>query len=428
MTLTSGFFNSVNSDRKYSAVEMSHFFDGILTDGVLQGFGSAFKLLASSQQVILGSGRAWFRSTWTYNDGPLPIDILASSPINNRVDTLVLEVNKSLPVRENTIKFIEGTPSTAPVPPTLVNTEEIRQYPLHYVKRPRGIEVVQQTDITSAVGTSDCPYAANALIDLEKYDVLSYKRSTVRGANLGSTFTAEQRQAIKDGSFDGLYLGDYWVHQGVNWRIVDFDYWLGRQETENPNVRVDKHHIVIMPDDVRPMFANIRPFTSNRTAGNCGFYHSIAGRKRCNDIADRSKQIFGTGRILRRIVTLPTNLAIQRFAMNNLRVSEQATPPTEYMLIGARNMGIPSTQHETQQLALFAQNERYIWMGHDRGEVTNIPTDRGSLYGAFWTMQQYVVEGWVCQHDWLGSTHHDPSALAVDNDHQFRPVFGVTGV
>lgn len=64
-----------------------------------------------------------------------------------------------------------------------------------------------------------------------------------RGKNLGTSVTATQKAAIKDGSFDDLFLGDYWAIGGVNWRIVDIDYWYNTGSTA-----LTTHHLVIMPD------------------------------------------------------------------------------------------------------------------------------------------------------------------------------------
>ena len=44
-----------------------------------------------------------------------------------------------------------------------------------------------------------------------------------RGKYLGDTVTAEQAAAIADGSFEDLFIGDYWTMGGVNYRIADFD-------------------------------------------------------------------------------------------------------------------------------------------------------------------------------------------------------------
>ena len=53
-----------------------------------------------------------------------------------------------------------------------------------------------------------------------------YHNSIYRGKYLGDHVTDEQWEAIQNGTFEGMYIGDYWVINGVNWRIAAFDYWL----------------------------------------------------------------------------------------------------------------------------------------------------------------------------------------------------------
>ena len=52
-----------------------------------------------------------------------------------------------------------------------------------------------------------------------------------RGKSLGSTVTTAQYAAIKAGTFDDLYIGDYWTIGGVNYRIAAFDYYLNSGDT-----------------------------------------------------------------------------------------------------------------------------------------------------------------------------------------------------
>lgn len=69
--------------------------------------------------------------------------------------------------------------------------------------------------------------------------------SIYRGKNLGTSVTAAQWAAIADGSFTDLYIGDYWVIDGVNWRIAAFDYYYNTGDTA-----CTTHHIVIVPDTI----------------------------------------------------------------------------------------------------------------------------------------------------------------------------------
>jgi hypothetical protein len=55
--------------------------------------------------------------------------------------------------------------------------------------------------------------------------------------------TSAQYSAIPAGTFEDLYIGDYWVINGVNWRIAAFDYYLNCGDTS-----CSKHHAVIVPD------------------------------------------------------------------------------------------------------------------------------------------------------------------------------------
>lgn len=64
-----------------------------------------------------------------------------------------------------------------------------------------------------------------------------------RGKSLGNTVTTAQYAAIKAGTFDDLYIGDYWTIDSVNYRIAAFDYYLNSGDTS-----CTTHHVVIVPD------------------------------------------------------------------------------------------------------------------------------------------------------------------------------------
>lgn len=67
--------------------------------------------------------------------------------------------------------------------------------------------------------------------------------SLYRGKSLGGTVTTAQYAAIKAGTFENLYIGDYWTIDGVNYRIAAFDYYLNSGDTS-----CTTHHVVIVPD------------------------------------------------------------------------------------------------------------------------------------------------------------------------------------
>lgn len=164
MSVSSGFFNSLNGDRKYNAAQMSVIFDGLIIDGVFASIGTAFAVKAAGGLTVnVGIGKAWFDHTWTVNDSILPMTAPEAEVLLDRIDAVVLEVNGMESVRNNTIKFVKGNPSSAPSRPTLTNEGNVHQYPLCYIYRTYGTAVINQADITPMVGTESTPFVTGIL-------------------------------------------------------------------------------------------------------------------------------------------------------------------------------------------------------------------------------------------------------------------------
>lgn len=72
-------------------------------------------------------------------------------------------------------------------------------------------------------------------------DAAIVHRNVFRGKNLGDAYTDEQKTMVRNGTFDDLFVGDYWEIDGHKWRIADIDYYYPLTET---------HHLLILPDNV----------------------------------------------------------------------------------------------------------------------------------------------------------------------------------
>lgn len=105
-----------------------------------------------------------------------------------------------------------------------------------------------ETDTAIAQSTAFVPSSGNA----------GFHNSIYRGKYLGNTFTAEQDAAIRAGNFDGMFVGDYWTINGVNWVIVGFDIRLNIGDTA-----LTTHHIGVMP---RANLYSTQWHTSNDTS------------------------------------------------------------------------------------------------------------------------------------------------------------------
>lgn len=71
--------------------------------------------------------------------------------------------------------------------------------------------------------------------------------SVYRGNYLGNKVTEAQYAAIANGTFDGLFIGDYWTIGAVNYRIAAFDYYYG---TGDDDIVCTEHHVTLVPDTI----------------------------------------------------------------------------------------------------------------------------------------------------------------------------------
>ena len=167
MTVSSGFFNSVNHDRLYDAEQFGSLFDGIINDGVYEHVGDAFEVTPNSNvndSVIVGTGRAWFNHTWILNNAQYSITLNPPNLVAPRYDAIVLDIDRRDSVRKNSIIVVEGTPASDPQYPSMVNEELHSQYPIAYIRmNPGNSDIISASDITYNVGKSSCPLVTGPL-------------------------------------------------------------------------------------------------------------------------------------------------------------------------------------------------------------------------------------------------------------------------
>ena len=109
-----------------------------------------------------------------------------------------------------------------------------------------------------AIGADDALFAM-----LDAFIPKEQRRMIYRGKNLGAVVTEEQKANIKNGTFKGFFLGDYWTIGSCTWRIVDFDYWYNCGDTA-----FTTPHLVIMPD--KPLYNAQMNETNITTSGYTG--------------------------------------------------------------------------------------------------------------------------------------------------------------
>lgn len=201
-----GFYNAINFDRLYNAMQMGEIFDGIINDGILSHYGEAFEVSpGGGLSVIVGIGRCWFDHTWTLNDAELPLVLEPAELVHDRIDAVVIEVDARDEARENSIKIVKGTPGSPAQKPELTNTTLVHQHPIAYVSIPAECQEINQGLITDNRGQVDCHFA-DALLDV--IDVTELMKQWLYQFNEwfgGIQTTVERYLAIFKGS---LLAGD----------------------------------------------------------------------------------------------------------------------------------------------------------------------------------------------------------------------------
>lgn len=112
--------------------------------------------------------------------------------------------------------------------------------------------------------------------------------SLYRGKNIGTSLSSAQSSAIRAGTFDDMWIGDFWVIGGVTYRIADFDYYLHSGDTE-----CTTHHVVVVPDTT---LYTAQMNTTDTTAG--GYVGSAMYKTSLASAKTTFTNAFGSGHIL----------------------------------------------------------------------------------------------------------------------------------
>lgn len=170
MTILSGYYNSLNGDRKYNAETMSKYFSGIISKGVLQKYGNLFSVESAGGMVItIGTGKAFFSDgKYIENTQPFNLTLEASDVVLNRIDRVVLRNNKAQGVRSASVVIKKGTPATNPQPPNLITSDTIEELAIADIKVNKLAETITQSNIINTKPDNTlCGYVTGIIDQVE---------------------------------------------------------------------------------------------------------------------------------------------------------------------------------------------------------------------------------------------------------------------
>lgn len=164
MSITCGFFDSLNGDRKYNAEQLSSIFDGIITDGVFPNIGHVLRVKSTNSMMIaIDTGRAWFDHIWIKNDSEHFLTIDAPDLRFNRIDSIFLVVDHRESARNAYFTVVKGTPTLNPEIPSTIREYKLSYYRLANITVRANCEYISDGDISSRIGSYECPYIVGAV-------------------------------------------------------------------------------------------------------------------------------------------------------------------------------------------------------------------------------------------------------------------------
>lgn len=180
MTFRSGFWNSIDGDRTYSAEDMAIPFDGIITEGVFANWGDAFKAtVIDGSTIAIGSGKAWLSKRWVQNDSVYQMSINVSEYASSTEPrTAVVGLDLKVEPYYRFARFSTDEQRYYGSYEEMLNAMTDRKagrntLPLFAINFAAGDSSLQQSNITSLVGTSWCPYVTAPVQTITVDDIRS---------------------------------------------------------------------------------------------------------------------------------------------------------------------------------------------------------------------------------------------------------------
>lgn len=148
MAITSGFFNSVNGDRKYNAEQISNYFEGLVSNGIYENVGNKFVVkVKSGLDVTVGNGRAMINCHWVKNDMAITLTLDSADVQYDRYDRIVLRLDTTQSSRQISIEILKGTVGPSPTAPSLTRDNGIYELCLATIRIKAGVTNIKQSNI-----------------------------------------------------------------------------------------------------------------------------------------------------------------------------------------------------------------------------------------------------------------------------------------
>lgn len=169
INITSGFYNSINGDRTYSADDMNKPYKRVITEGIFatqQGTPSTdFQVLSANNamNIIIKKGEGLLGNRWIELESDTTITVSSNTGITPRRDSIIVRVDNTQSGRVAQVIYREGTASSNPMPPSLINTDTIKEIRVANIYVAAGATWISQDVITDLRGSEECPWITSLI-------------------------------------------------------------------------------------------------------------------------------------------------------------------------------------------------------------------------------------------------------------------------
>jgi hypothetical protein len=197
-----------------------------------------------------------------------------------------------------------------------------------YVYDLSGREVIDRGVLSGAFNQFISWMKSKLTLESLSTNSIAFHNSYPRCKYLGTSITDAQNTAIKNRTYDDLFIGDYWAINGVNWRIVAIDYYYNVGDTN-----FDKGNIIVMPDTA---LYNAQMNETNTTAG--AYTGSLMRTQNLNNARTIAQNAFGS-RLANHRIMLANDVDDSGPSGWNWYDSDGVELPNEIQIYGTRIWG-----------------------------------------------------------------------------------------
>ncbi len=198
------FFDSIDGEdeRHYTADEFAEYFRQLISSGIFNG-GTNLQVTCSGTNMNLSilPGYAWLQGyLYKIDTEPLTLTLDAADPTLDRIDRVVIRLDKRLEHRYVKAFILKGTPAETPLAPVITRDENIYELSLAQVRVIGGKSFIEGGEITDERLNTQVCGLANSLVTADTTEIFNQfqawynSRTTQYQEAWNEWFTTRQNQ------------------------------------------------------------------------------------------------------------------------------------------------------------------------------------------------------------------------------------------